>query len=139
MPIQNDSVQYRSIYVLELKNGNYYIGQSVKDAKKRIKKHFKGKGSAWTKKHHPEAIKEIIDIGELTYTQAEEIESQYVVKYMKNYGWEKVRGGFFTYSDNEKHLSTLRSHQKRNKVRGLDFFRFPLLFFWWRLAKSKDV
>lgn len=126
MPIQNDSIKHRFLYVLELEGGNYYVGQTVENIEKRIKKHFKGKGSAWTKKHHPKTIKEIVDIGEITYTQGEEIENQYVVKYMKEYGWEKVRGGFFTLSDTEKHLITIKNHQKRDKVKGLDFLDFTL-------------
>ncbi|MBH0323611.1 GIY-YIG nuclease family protein [Bacillus cereus] len=121
MPIKNDSIKHRFLYVLELANGNYYVGVTLKDTEKRIKKHFNGKGSAWTKKYQPQAIKEIIDLGELTYTQAEKIENQYVIKYMKSHGWEKVRGGYFTLSDNEKHLVTLKNHQRMNKVQGIDF------------------
>ncbi|HCL0440807.1 GIY-YIG nuclease family protein [Bacillus cereus] len=121
MPIQNDSIRRRFLYVLELENGNYYVGQTIEDTEKRIEKHFKGKGSAWTRKHHAQAIKEIIDLGALTYTQAEKIENQYAIKYMKNYGWEKVRGGFFTLTDNEKHLKTLKNHQRMNKVKNIDF------------------
>ncbi|MGM0303229.1 hypothetical protein IGI66_002894 [Enterococcus sp. AZ048] len=38
-------MENRTLYVLELENQNYYIGQSA-NLDKRLKKHFKGKGSA---------------------------------------------------------------------------------------------
>lgn len=121
MPIKNDSVKERLIYVMELEGGNFYIGQTVEHIAKRVRKHFMGKGSAWTKAHAPKSVKKVINIGLLTYTEAEQIENEYVIQYMKKYGWEKVRGGFFTLVDEEQHLKTLRGHQRLNKVNGIDF------------------
>jgi predicted GIY-YIG superfamily endonuclease len=41
-----------SIYILELKNKKYYVGSSSHpDPNIRIRKHFLGKGSSWTKLH----------------------------------------------------------------------------------------
>ena len=121
MPIENDSIQHRYIYVLKLENHNYYVGQTGNDTKKRIKNHFKGRGSAWTKKHPPQKIKEIIDLGMVTFNKAEEIENLYTIQYMKKYGWEKVRGGFFCITDQEAHLTILKNHKRMSKVKGIDF------------------
>ncbi|KEQ21676.1 GIY-YIG nuclease family protein [Paenibacillus tyrfis] len=66
---------------------------------KRLKKHFNGKGSVWTRQHPPIKIVEKIQLGEVTYSKAEEVENEITLKYMKNYGWKNVRGGYFIYSD----------------------------------------
>lgn len=59
-------------------------------------------------------------IGNLDYKQAEYYEYILVLKYMKKYGWENVRGGYFTYCDNETHFRGLQSHKKRNTFK-IDF------------------
>lgn len=41
-----------SIYILELKEGKYYVGKS-NNPDDRISKHFTGNGSEWTKKYNP--------------------------------------------------------------------------------------
>ena len=40
------------IYILKLENEKYYIGKTD-DPNTRIKLHFDGNGSAWTKKYKP--------------------------------------------------------------------------------------
>ena len=55
----------------------------------RIKKHFDGEGSAWTKLHKPISIVEIIN-GCDNFD-----EDKYTLMYMSIYGKEKVRGGAF--------------------------------------------
>ena len=75
-----------SIYILELEGNRYYIGKT-KDTTTRIKKHFKGYGSEYTKKYKP------IKIEKIHYNSDDEL--KYTLEYMKKYGIENVRGGPF--------------------------------------------
>ena len=75
-----------SIYILELEGNRYYIGKT-QDTNSRIKKHFKGYGSEYTKRFKPIKIEKII------YNCDDEL--KYTLEYMKNYGIENVRGGPF--------------------------------------------
>ena len=61
-----------NLYILKLKDSKLYIGQSI-DPYTRIKQHFKGKGSSWTKLHQPEEIVKVWDSG-LTDWKKVEIE-----------------------------------------------------------------
>lgn len=107
-----DEESEKFIYVLKLEDGKYYIGQST-DPDKRIKKQFDRKGSAWTKLYKPIEILSLESIGIMNYKEAEEYENKVVLNYMKEYGWENVRGGYFTYCNNDVVLKNLLSHKKR--------------------------
>jgi predicted GIY-YIG superfamily endonuclease len=41
-----------NVYALKLAGGKYYIGKSD-NIEQRIKSHFSGAGSAWTREHAP--------------------------------------------------------------------------------------
>tara|TARA_R110002049_G_scaffold28977_3_gene98691 strand:+ start:31325 stop:31921 length:597 start_codon:yes stop_codon:yes gene_type:complete len=74
------------IYVLALEHGKFYVGMSD-DVKKRVKQHFDGLGSFWTKKHKPlEHIKTYKTHGE----------DYHVIKMMYEHGIQNVRGGSFS-------------------------------------------
>lgn len=112
-------VKERYLYILKLSNNKFYIGQSnVPDA--RIQKHFKGKGSAWTKMYNPLKVIEKKSLGVLNYKEAEILENNYVLDYMRKYGWSNVRGGYFTACDDDYLYKNLISHQKR-KTFEIDF------------------
>ena len=98
----------RILYVLKLKHGCYYVGQSIKRCyEERIKKHFMKKGSSWTKLHPPiEIIEEYEFVSD--YRGGELLENEKTVELMQKYGIEKVRGGFFSQTsmvDLEKNLA----------------------------------
>lgn len=89
----------RIIYVLKLADDCFYIGQSSTDNfQERVRKHFRGKGSAWTRLHSPTEIIEHIEVYG-SYREIELYENAKTIEYMKCYGIEKVRGGFFTITD----------------------------------------
>tara|TARA_Y100001970_G_C14008552_1_gene737178 strand:- start:370 stop:861 length:492 start_codon:yes stop_codon:yes gene_type:complete len=76
------------IYVLQLKNDKYYVGKTD-NLDSRFAQHFSGKAAAWTKKHRPIEVVEIIP-------DADEFdEDKYTKIYMREYGVENVRGGSF--------------------------------------------
>ena len=72
------------VYVLKLENNKWYIGKSIEIAK-RLKKHFNGRGSEWTKLNSPIKIDLICwadPIFEYVLTMA----------YANKYGISNVRG-----------------------------------------------
>ena len=82
------------LYVLELKNGHYYVGQSI-NASSRIDAHRDGKGSAWTRLHHFQRELVRQPTGTNDWKIAEAYENQWTLELMSLHGWERVRGGFW--------------------------------------------
>ena len=74
------------IYVLKLENNRWWIGKT-KNPTSRINKHIYGKGSIWTRKNKVIATEELLEEVSLT---------DITLKYMKEYGWENVRGTCFS-------------------------------------------
>ena len=97
------------IYVLLLADGCYYVGQSTTPAK-RIRKHFAGKGAAWTRLHRPLQVTEQYMITAASYRDAEHEENRRVLELMQRHGWQNVRGGFFSSADEEEHRKNLLAH-----------------------------
>lgn len=77
-----------NIYILQLEHGCYYVGKT-NDVQKRYKEHLSGNGSAWTRKHKPIKIINIIQ------NASDYDEDRYVKEYMGIYGINKVRGGAY--------------------------------------------
>jgi len=77
-----------NIYILKLKGGNYYVGKT-NNVEKRFLEHLSGKGSAWTTKHEP------IEVSQVISNASPFDEDRYVKEYMHKYGINKVRGGTY--------------------------------------------
>ena len=76
------------VYILRLLDDKYYVGKTD-NLDSRFAQHFSGKAAAWTKKHRPIEVAEIIP-------DADEFdEDKYTKIYMREYGVENVRGGSF--------------------------------------------
>lgn len=99
----------RYLYVLELANGKFYVGQS-KDPDRRIRKHFNGSGSEWTRQHMP--VKELMRkcLKDVDYRAGELAENEVVLQLMRQHGYENVRGGFFSNTSVEHVEKGLISH-----------------------------
>lgn len=99
----------RHLYVLQLENGKFYVGQA-KDPDRRIRKHFNGSGSEWTRLHSP--VKELMreSLQDVDYRTAELAENELVLKLMRQYGFHNVRGGFFANTSVEHVEKNLISH-----------------------------
>lgn len=77
------------VYVLELEDGYWYIGRTDNVAQ-RIKSHWEGKGSAWTRLHRP------LRLSAQYATISSWQESQTTEFYMLLHGIDKVRGAEYT-------------------------------------------
>jgi hypothetical protein len=77
-----------NIYILKLEGNKFYVGYSS-DIKKRIQEHIDGNGSSFTKKYKPIGVEKIKE------NVPEDHANKYVIKYMKKYGIDNVRGGSY--------------------------------------------
>lgn len=76
------------IYVLQLKQGKYYVGKT-NNIHFRVNDHFNSNGSEWTKKYKPLKVLEI-------QTNCDNYdEDKITIQYMDKYGIHNVRGGSF--------------------------------------------
>ena len=83
------------VYVLKLNNGKYYVGKSETSVKNRLKHHFSGNGSEWTKLH---GIIGKIDTSTGPMDDIESWERAETLHVALKYGIENVRGHQFTRS-----------------------------------------
>tara|TARA_B100001059_G_C17549671_1_gene434626 strand:+ start:132 stop:575 length:444 start_codon:yes stop_codon:yes gene_type:complete len=97
------------LYVLKLQNSKLYVGQSI-DPEKRIKAHFKGKGSAWTKLFPPTEIIKQWDSTFTDWKQAEVEENRITLTLMQKFGWKNVRGGYWSNTDENATFKGLKKH-----------------------------
>ena len=84
------------LYVLRLEDDCWYVGIS-KAPVYRISQHRVGKGSAWCKKHKPldgEDNQYIVDLGDLNERESEVTEHEVTEALQKQFGLNKVRGGY---------------------------------------------
>ena len=89
------------IYVLELDDSCFYVGiTSRHNPMHRIEEHFSGNGAKWSKLHKPIRLLSLIYLGLISEDEAEVIEENTTLKYMKAHGYNHVRGGTLSYSGN---------------------------------------
>ena len=107
------------LYVLKLEDSKLYVGQSI-DPEKRIKAHFKGKGSAWTKLHPPVEIVKQWESKFTDWKEAEMEENRITLTLMQKFGWQNVRGGFWSNTDETSTYKGLKTHAPLIKKYGLN-------------------
>jgi len=77
-----------TVYVLELEQGNYYVGITY-SLNVRLAQHWSGSGAKWTRLHRP------IRVVEVLYPATVLDENETTKKYMEQYGYDRVRGGVY--------------------------------------------
>ena len=107
------------LYVLELSNGCYYVGLTA-DIKKRIDEHFNGKGAEWTRLNTPLRLMYAIDTGTQNAREAEIIESEATVILMLKHGISKVRGGYYTQTEQRLVEVQLRAHGAWERIKQVE-------------------
>lgn len=83
--INNLDITKNYIYVLKLIDDRYYVGRTC-NILRRIKEHFIGEGSVYTKEYKP---LKVIEVEEEKTIDDERFKT---LEMMERYGWEKVRG-----------------------------------------------
>jgi hypothetical protein len=76
------------IFVLELENNKYYVGKTL-HPEFHFNKDFTSYAKEWTTKYKPIKIIELV-----SFSTNYDVD-RYVIKYMKKYGMDSVRGGSF--------------------------------------------
>jgi predicted GIY-YIG superfamily endonuclease len=95
--IMNNEKHYW-LYALKLEQGKYYVGITSKTPEERFKEHLSAFLAAeWTKIYKPIKIDQTVDLGVTTFEKAEEYENKVTRRYIKEYGFNNVRGGDITY------------------------------------------
>jgi predicted GIY-YIG superfamily endonuclease len=108
------------IYTLQLSNDKFYVGQTI-NPDNRIKKHFTNRGSAWTKINQPKSVISIIKANTRNWKAAEKIENKATIYLMIKYGWENVRGGFWSNRDEKTTLTSLANHREYIEALGYQY------------------
>ena len=90
-----------AIYKMNLKGGKKYVGKTT-DVDRRMNQHFSGNGSKVTKKFKPIDAK-VVD--EVPGFFSGDVEQEYTEDYIGKYGYENVRGGYYTNSKTLKKSS----------------------------------
>lgn len=85
------------LYVLKLEQDKYYVGITTKTPEIRFQEHLNGvRPAKWTMRYKPVAVIDTKDLGQMTKEEAEAYETRVVLKYMKERGVNKARGGDLT-------------------------------------------
>lgn len=105
----------RYIYVLQLEEGNYYIGQTD-DLVERIHEHRTGKGATWTKIYKVINTVETLCVGVCNLEKAKITEDRITLEYMKRFGWQKVRGGDYSNSNDDVVFEKLKELKEKGII-----------------------
>lgn len=84
----------RYLYVLELEDNYYYVGQTV-DVQKRVEQHKSGQGAKFTKRHKFIRIAFVDYVGKVTAREAGYMEDKLTIEWAMKYGPSNVRGGSY--------------------------------------------
>lgn len=90
--MKESTPHYIYIYTLLLEGGLYYVGKTG-NPEKRYQQHLDEKGARWTILHHPVERILLESFFVLNKDDEDKWEDFFTIKMMKEYGWNKVRGG----------------------------------------------
>jgi predicted GIY-YIG superfamily endonuclease len=116
------------LYVLELENFKYYVGQT-NDVYARFQEHKEGYGSSWTRLHKPIKILKIRSLEVEDTREALLYENWLTLFYMQRFGFQNVRGGEFLVLEDYKLAEKLELiyDLKSNSIKDFGFIT-PYLF-----------
>lgn len=122
------------LYLLELTDGKYYVGQSSRPDV-RFSDHLIGYGGKWTRLYRPLSLLQTKSIQVEDLREACLYENWLTLHYMEKYGWENVRGGEFIEPENERiaekisHIYDTAKNAIRYYIRDCPFL-FGATHFW---------
>ena len=97
-----------NIYILKLVDNKYYIG-FTDNIKKRVQEHIDGNGSSFTKMYRPINLVKVYE-----NVNPEKVDVS-IIKYMKKFGVDNVRGGSY------KNVKLKKTQIKELKKQGVVF------------------
>lgn len=88
----NDIKSHYWLYIIRLEQGKYYIGTTDQGDPNNQASQYLGRKytTLWSKKHKPEVISEVIDLGDTTKAKAIEREKIELLRLMELYGYRSV-------------------------------------------------
>jgi len=92
-----------TIYLLECFADMVYVGVTS-NLERRWTQHKTGKGASFTKRYEPKRLVDSIEIGKMTYEEAEKYEDAYALECIFQYGMNRCRGGHFFRAMPQKEL-----------------------------------
>ena len=113
--MHTQEIGQRFVYAIQLEDGNIYVGQTPYLAR-RLEDHKRGKGAEWTRLHKYEYLIDKFDAGLCTSKEAEGLENEITLRYMKEHGWRKVRGGNLSAMDEREILRVMIKYRKKYKI-----------------------
>jgi predicted GIY-YIG superfamily endonuclease len=96
------------LYLLELENGKYYVGQTD-NVTFRFDEHNNGLGAKWTRLNKPVCILKTKEIYVEDIREALLYENWMTLHYMEKFGWENVRGGEIVIIESYKLIEQLKN------------------------------
>ncbi|WP_337261417.1 MULTISPECIES: GIY-YIG nuclease family protein [unclassified Serratia (in: enterobacteria)] len=112
------------IYVLALSNKCFYVGLTA-NIKKRMEEHFTGKGAEWTRLNTPLRLMYAVNTGTRNAREAEMMENEATVTLMLKHGISKVRGGYYTQTEQKLVELQLRAHGAWERIRQVELGKNP--------------
>lgn len=97
------------IYTLRLEGGFYYVGRT-RNLERRKEQHFGHKGAEWTRLHAPLEVMGTESFIVSSVNEEDRWENHHTIKMMKQYGWQNVRGGFWSVCNDYETLMALHAH-----------------------------
>jgi predicted GIY-YIG superfamily endonuclease len=80
------------VYILELEDGCWYVGQAH-DPERRLARHRKGNAAQWTAANKPLRISQVLPETFDSEQAAALFEDAVTLDLMRQHGWRNVRGG----------------------------------------------
>jgi len=77
---------------------HFYVGTTSRPFPKRLAEHQQGYGSKWSTLH---GFHSVVEHYEVSLDSASKLENEKTIDYMREYGWQGVRGGDYTYSQTD--------------------------------------
>ncbi len=112
------------LYVLALSNGCFYVGLTA-NIKKRMEEHFTGKGAEWTRLNTPLQLMYAVNTGTRNARKAEMMENEATIALMLKHGISKVRGGYYTHTEQNLVEVQLRSHGAWERIKQSELGKLP--------------
>ncbi|NEN82589.1 GIY-YIG nuclease family protein [Paenibacillus elgii] len=98
-----------------MEDGYFYIGQTPY-LTRRIDEHKRRKAAEWTKIHKYEFLIDKFDAGLCTSKEAEALETEVTIRFMKEHGWKKVRGGNLSALDEKEIQRVMIKYRKKYAI-----------------------